>query len=42
MSNTYSLAAIGLFALIGALVLVQAESQQKQTDLRNQENVVMK
>jgi hypothetical protein len=38
MSNTYSLAAIGLFALLSALVLVQAEAQQKHTDLRNQEN----
>jgi hypothetical protein len=38
MSNTYSLAAIGLFALFSALVLVQAEHGQREHDLRDQEN----
>jgi hypothetical protein len=38
MSNAYSMAAIGLFALFGALIVVQAEVSQKKEDLRNQEN----
>lgn len=40
MSNTDSMAMIGLFTLLMVWGLMVSEHGQKATDLRNQENIV--
>lgn len=40
MSNTHSLAMIGLFTIVMGWAAIVAEHGQKATDLRNQENIV--